>query len=248
MTTAHRTDYRWLADVYESVQPTGVSDALLWHRFGAKTLELVHGHITEIQVTSSGLDEVIVDAETIEAIRQLALPDPEITVSGNEPMTVSEALDTIEARIRFRLAKSHGHSVYVTLSERLERLRTRQLSQASASLEFLRDILELARQVTAVERADDEGRMDESLLPDPNVGALTQIFKEYAPPETPAIIESVVIDIDTIVRQVRFTGWSNTQNGDRTVRREVRLILKKYSLPTTGELFDRAYSYIRENY
>ena len=55
-------------------------------------------------------------------------------------------------------------------------------------------------------------------------------------------------DIDTIVRQVRFTGWSHTQNGDRTVRREVRLTLKKYGLPTTGELFDRAYAYIRENY
>jgi type I restriction enzyme R subunit len=34
----------------------------------------------------------------------------------------------------------------------------------------------------------------------------------------------------------------------RTVRREVRLVLKKYGLPTTGELFDRAYGYIRTNY
>jgi hypothetical protein len=28
------------------------------------------------------------------------------------------------------------------------------------------------------------------------------------------IIENVVTDIDTIVRQVRFTGWTHTQNGD----------------------------------
>ena len=76
VTAAHRADYRWLAQVYESVQPAGTSDALLWQRLGAKTLELVHGHITEVRVTGSGLDEVIVDAETIEAIRQLALPDP----------------------------------------------------------------------------------------------------------------------------------------------------------------------------
>ena len=76
VTTAHRADYRWLAQVYESVQPTGTSDALLWDRLGAKTLDLVHGHITEVRVTGSGLDEVIVDAETIEALRQLALPDP----------------------------------------------------------------------------------------------------------------------------------------------------------------------------
>lgn len=88
MTTAHRADYRWLAQVYESVQPTGTSDALLWQRLGAKTLELVHGHITEVRVTSTGLDEVIVDAETIEAIRQLGLPDGTVTLpEANEPIT-----------------------------------------------------------------------------------------------------------------------------------------------------------------
>jgi type I restriction enzyme, R subunit len=142
-----------------------------------------------------------------------------------------------------------NHAVYVALSERLERLRHRQLSQASASVEFLREILELAQQVTAVERADDSGDLDSvSVLPDPNVGALTQIFREYAPPDVPVIIENVVTDIDTIVRQVRFTGWTQTQNGDRTVRREIRLILKKYGLPSTGDLFDHAYAYIRENY
>ena len=40
------------------------------------------GHITEVRVTGSGLDEVIVDAETIEAIRQLALPDPGVKLDG----------------------------------------------------------------------------------------------------------------------------------------------------------------------
>lgn len=98
VTTAHRSDYRWLAQVYESVQPTGTSDALLWQRLGAKTLELVHGHITEVRVTSTGLDEVIVDAETVEAIRQLGLPDGRVTLpEGNEPITVAEAFDTIDA-------------------------------------------------------------------------------------------------------------------------------------------------------
>jgi type I restriction enzyme R subunit len=248
VTAAHKDDYRWLAQVYESVQPTGVSDALLWQRLGAKTLELVHGHITEVRVTGTGLDEVIVDAETIEAIRQLALPD--VTLPGKtESLTVGEALDTIEARIRQRFDRSRGHPVYVAVSERLERLHTRQVTQAAASVEFLKEILDLAQQVVAVERADDEGHLDEvSILPDPNVGALTQILREYAPPDTPVIIENVVTDIDAIVRQVRFTGWTQTQSGDRTVRREVRLVLKKYGLPTTGELFDRAYGYIRTNY
>ena len=32
----HRADYRWLAHVYESVKPTGVSNALLWQRLGSQ--------------------------------------------------------------------------------------------------------------------------------------------------------------------------------------------------------------------
>ena len=44
VTQAHAERYRWLAQVYE-LQPSGVRDALLWHRLGAKTLELVHGHM-----------------------------------------------------------------------------------------------------------------------------------------------------------------------------------------------------------
>jgi hypothetical protein len=195
--TMFRSDYRWLAQVYESVQPAGVSDALLWHRLGAKTLELVHGHITDLTVTGTGLDEVIVDAETIEAIRQLALPGVRIADDG--PITLAEALDTIETRLRRRLESSGRHPVYVALSERLERLRRAQLDKASASIEFLREILELAQQVTAAERAEDEGGSGAlSLLPEPNIGALTQIFREYAPADAPVILESVVADIDTI--------------------------------------------------
>ncbi len=37
------------------------------------------------------------------------------------------------------------------------------------------------------------------------------------------------------------------QPGDRVVRRELRQVLRRYGL-TTGDLFDRAYAYIRENY
>lgn len=243
----HRADYRWVAQIYESVKPTAVSDVLLWQRLGRKTLDLVHGHMEDVQVTGTGLDEVIVDEETLEAIRQLSLPGSD--GGDEETLTVGEALNTIEARLRRRLERSGQHPVYVELSDRLERLRQHQLEQATASIEFLRELLELARQLTVAEKADDEGRLEElSLLPDPNLGALTQILQEYAPPDTPVIIEEVVQTIDEIVRQVRFTGWTTSQPGDRTVRRELRQVLKRFGLPTTGELFNRAYAYIRENY
>ncbi len=54
--------------------------------------------------------------------------------------------------------------------------------------------------------------------------------------------------LDTIVKQVRFTGWSETQAGDRTVRKELRQVLKKFGLPLSGPLLDNAYGYVRENY
>ena len=99
------------------------------------------------------------------------------------------------------------------------------------------------------ERLEGEGRLDkaETIL-DPHIGALTQIVEEYKPEGTPVIVDDVVRDIDAIVKQVRFTGWNETQEGDRTVRKELRLVLKRYALPVTGPLFDHAYAYIRENY
>jgi len=36
----HETDYRWLIQVYESVRPVSNTGRLLWHRLGAKTIEL----------------------------------------------------------------------------------------------------------------------------------------------------------------------------------------------------------------
>jgi len=53
---------------------------------------------------------------------------------------------------------------------------------------------------------------------------------------------------ESLTRWRKFTGWQTSQPGDRQVRVELRKTLAKHALPTTGELFDRAYAYIRENY
>lgn len=87
-----------------------------------------------------------------------------------------------------------------------------------------------------------------SLLPDPNIGALTQILEEYKPENTPILVSEVVKDIDAIVREVRYDGWSQTREGDRAVRKEIRLVLKKFMLDTSGPLFDKTYAYVAENY
>jgi type I restriction enzyme R subunit len=38
-------DYRWLSQVYVSVQPTSGTGGLLWHALGAKTIELIHQNV-----------------------------------------------------------------------------------------------------------------------------------------------------------------------------------------------------------
>ena len=70
----------------------------------------------------------------------------------------------------------------------------------------------------------------------------------FKPTDKAVIIEDVARDVDMIVRQVAFTGWSEKDDGDRRVRQELRKVLKRYGLPASGEPFDSAYGYIRENY
>ena len=250
--TPYAADYRWLAQVYEASRPTKVSDALLWHRLGPKTLALVHGHISAVEVTGSGLEEVVVDPEAIEALRALVAQGELDLDPGRDlfeqPVTVEEVLDTIDSRIRRRLTQS-PHPVYRSLAEQIDRLRQQAIRKAEDSVDFLRQALEVARLAVQAERMEAEGTLDQAEhLLDPHVGALTQIVDQYKPAGTPVIVDDVVRDIDTIVKQVRFTGWNETQEGDRTVRKELRQVLKKFGLPLTGLLFDNAYGYVRENY
>lgn len=82
--------------------------------------------------------------------------------------------------------------------------------------------------------ADDEGRLDEIKVVDQRKGALTQIFEEFRPQGVPLIIETVVEQVDSLVQPVRGTGWQTSHPGDRTVRQELRLILKNSGLPPAG--------------
>ncbi|NYD78430.1 type I restriction endonuclease subunit R [Arthrobacter cupressi] len=247
---AHRDDYKWLSKVYASVAPADDTRDLLWHRLGAKTLELVHGHIGEVTISDTGVDVVIADEGTIRRLIEAGVIDPDAGSGETQISTAAEVVDNIATRLRKRLAGDNGsHPAYKTLSERLERLRERQLAKAHDSVDFLRDLLDLARDLAAAEKAEDEsGTVGLDLLPDPNVGALTQIFEEYKPEGVPVIVGKVVTDIDAIVKEVRWDGWNNTKEGDKAVRIAIRKVLVRYALPASGELFDRAYAYVAENY
>jgi len=241
----HEHDYRWLAGIYESSRPPTTSDALLWARLGAKTREIVHRNMREIAVGAHP-ERVVIDAESIDVLRSLADdddPDAELT-----ELTVDAVMTSIERRIKRRL-DSTGEQIYLDLSVQIEKLRELAIHTVEDSVTFMQKALELARRVVQADKLVDEGHGDEATrILDPHIGALTQIVEQYKPPELSVVIEDVVRDIDNIVRQSAFTGWTASQAGDREVRKELRRVLHKHALPVTGELYDRAYAYIRENY
>jgi type I restriction enzyme R subunit len=153
--------------------------------------------------------------------------------------------------------------VYRSLAERLDALRQSTIDTAEDSIRFLKALLEVARAMVEEEKrhlteegaaALADGGEPESLLPEQRIGALTQIFNEYAPEATPEIVERVVLEIDSVLmsatggRRVAFRGWQQSTAGDKAVKVEIRAALKKFGLPATGELFDRAYAYIAEHY
>jgi hypothetical protein len=44
--TPYEDDYRWLAQVYESLKPPSGNGKLLWHALDAKTIQLIHSNVT----------------------------------------------------------------------------------------------------------------------------------------------------------------------------------------------------------
>ena len=112
-----------------------------------------------------------------------------------------------------------------------------------SSIEFLKSLLDLARDVLVAEQEvepEDEQKKAKA--------ALTELFQGARNDATPKMVEQIVDEIDSIVRNVRFDGWQATNAGKRDVQMELRKALFKFKMHTDQELFDRAYSYIERYY
>ena len=220
-------DYKWLSQVYQSVQPSSGHGKLIWHSLGAKTIELIHQNV-HVDAVRDDLDTLVLDADLLEAV--LSNPDP-------------KKAKEIEIKLNRRIRKHAGSPKFKHLSERLDALRDRFESGQINSIEFLKQLLEIAKETLQAEK-DTPPEEDE----DRGKAALTELFNEIKTEETPIIVERVVTDIDEIVRLVRFPGWQNTLAGEREVKKALRKALFKYRLHADEDLFDKAYSYIRQYY
>ncbi|WP_411730739.1 type I restriction endonuclease subunit R [Paeniglutamicibacter sp.] len=248
----HQGDYKWLAKIYETLAPSDATKELLWLRLGAKTMELVHGHIGDVTVDIGGVDMIIADQDTIKKLIDTGALDPKKDTGNPVPVSTEEVIDNIANRLKRRLAGANGdHAVYRSIADRLDRMREQRVTRAKEGVELLQGFLAIAKDLTAAEKAEDtSGAAGLDLLPNHQIGALTQIFHEFKPEGTPIILEKVVVEIDEVVREVSngWEGWAKTKVGDRTVRGSIRVVLNRYGLPLQGDLFDHAYAYVTENY
>ena len=224
----HEKDYRWLAQVYESLKPSTGMGRLLWHRLGAKTIELIHENVY-VDAVRDDLETLVLDADLLEA----ALGDPNPERKAKE----------VAVKLTGRLRKHAGNPKFKALAERLEDLKKRHEKGLLLSIDFLKELLELAKDVVKTER---ETPVEEDI--DRGKAALTELFEEARNGETPVMVRRIVDDIDEIVRAVRFDGWQATHAGEREVKKALRRTLFKYKLHQDAELFERAYGYIREYY
>ncbi len=224
----YELDYRWLTQVYESLKPSTGTGRLLWHVLGPKTIELIHENI-HVDAVRDDLETLILDADVLEAV--LKTPDP--TRKAKE----------VEIKIATRLRRHMHNPRFKGLSERLEDLRERHAQGVLLSIDFLKALLALARDVVSAEQTS--APVEEEQL---GKAALTELFEEAKNVDTPLMVERVVSDIDEIVRLVRFDGWQATHAGEREVKKALRKTLFKYRLHQDAELFNRAYGYIETYY
>ncbi len=210
------------------MKPPSGNGKLLWHALGAKTVELINQNV-HLESVRDDIETLVLDADVLEDILQ--------------DIDSGKRAKEIEIKLVARLRKHRGNPKFTALGERLEKIKERHEQGLLTSLEFLKQILEVAKEVLQAEQeSDPEEERDRAKE------ALTELFNESKNQNTHIIVERIVADIDDIVKKVRFPTWQHTTQGERLVQKALRDILYlKYKLKDQ-DLFDRAYAYIKQYY
>jgi len=225
---AFEKDYKWLSQVYTSVKPASDDNGrLLWHALGAQTTALIHEHI-HVSGINHDMEEMILDADVIDDL-----------MNKKDPKEAERVLKILISRLN----KNGNKPTFRKLSERLEALRDKAEKGLINSIEFIKELCQIAKETLQAEKQTETNVEQKNAK-----AALTELFLEIKTDTTPAIVERIVNDIDEIVKIVRFDGWQNSSVGEREVKRELRKVLwTKYQIKDE-DLFNRAYDYIKEYY
>lgn len=224
----YKNDYVWLTKVHESVKPISNQGKLVWYALGAKTIELIHQNTT-VEAVRDDLETLVINAEVLEEL--MASKDPK------------KQAKEIEIKLIARLRKHLNTARFIKLAQRLEDLKEKHEQGLISSVEFLKLLLQLAKDTVEAEKTVSTEEEQEKAK-----SALTELFNEVKNEKTPVIVERIVNDIDDIVKKVRFPGWQNTNEGERLVKQELRKVMYlKYKI-RDEEAYEKAYSYIKMYY
>ena len=225
----YRTDYKWLSNVYQSVKPSGPDSLgkLLWLSLGAQTKKIMYDNI-HVGGIHTDMEEVVLDETMVASL--MASKDP-------------KAAKKIEKELIKRFKKYTYQPKFVELSKRLEALRDKAEQGLISSIEFIKELCQIARETIQAEKQEEHIEVRKT-----GKEALTELFLELRTDDTPAVVGRIVADIDSIVKIVRFPGWQTTNAGEREVQKALRKTLLKYKLHKEEVLFNKAYLYIREYY
>ena len=231
----YKMDYIWLSQVYESIRPSNGSVNLMWTVLGPKTIELIHDNIVSIDIGETVEDLVVSDTRLLEE----CLKDEK-----KRNRTIIE----IEKMLKLRLGnpKHSGSKEFKKLSEKLKELQERMRQKLIDSIQFLKDLLALAKETLETEQKLEQPQDKRQQAR----AALTELFESIKTPETPIVVENVVNDIDTQVVGIvrRFNNAFKTVTGQNEVRKMLRAILwLKYKIKD-NDVFEKAYRYVEMYY
>ena len=229
--TAFQNDYTWLAQVYQSVRPVSGGN-LIWTLLGAKTIEIIHRNIETIDI-GTPLEDLVVDSDVIDAVLE-------------DEKAREKKIVEIEKMLRLRLGEHKGDPNFKKFAEKLDELREKMAQNLISSIDFLKQLLVLAKDLLEEEKKKAEPQDKRAKAR----AALTDLFQSIKTEETPIIVEQVVNDIDNevvnIVRQ--FNDAFQSVTARREIKKKLRSILwVKYQIKD-NDVFERAYQYIEMYY
>lgn len=228
----YRQDYKWLAQIYESVRPVGQAGSLIWTALGPETVKMIQEHTDIKRILGNDLDKIIIDEHTI------------FTLTDKEQEQLANRLE-IDL---MGCLRNRNNSKFVDLGERLEKIRQDYESGTIKALGRLKALLNLAKDTIQAEHETNENTVNKA---DDKEG-LTKIFLKTCPEINSKLIGDVVEKIDKIVKEKRFESWQKTNRGSREIQSALMVLLvdrfgQKY-IDKHGNLFNIVYDYIQEHY
>ena len=134
----YKADYKWLSRVYESVKPTDGRGGLIWASLGTKTIELVHQNVS-VGEADEEMDILSMDADLIDEFLE-------------KQKDLKKATKKVEINLVAKILKHTNDPKFVRLGEKLEALREKHEQGLITSIEFLKLLLELAKEAAQAEK------------------------------------------------------------------------------------------------